>query len=72
MTDIATYEKSYKSMWGEIERARKERDDALKIVDVARDLVIALQHDFDARTTVASLVTHNAFNKLSSRLADLR
>ena len=70
MTDAATYEKSYKRMWDDIARARKERDDALKIVDVARNLVVALEHDFNAKTTVASAYTHHAFDILRSRLAD--
>lgn len=68
---MKNYEDSYKRMWEEIALARRQRDDALKMVDVARDLVIALEHDFGAGTTVASIRTHDAFNRLRSRLADL-
>lgn len=67
---IKNYENSYKSLWEEINRTRKQRDDALKMVDVARDLVVALEHDFGAGTTVASLRTHDAFNRLRSRMFD--
>lgn len=71
MQAIKNYEASYSRMWGEIGRARKERDDALKLIDVARDLVISLEHDFGDGTTKVSLKTNDAFNRLRSRLADL-
>lgn len=74
MTDaerIQNYEDSYKRLWLEVERARKQRDDALKMIDVARDLILTLEYDFGAKTTVASARTHDAFNQLRSRLADL-
>ncbi len=53
-------------MWGEIEKVRRERDDALELADVARDLVIALEHDMGSGDTKVSLATHTAFNKLRS------
>jgi hypothetical protein len=68
--EIENYEKSYTSLWGEIERARRERDNAKKMIDVARDLVIAIEHDLRGGTTVVSLKTHDTFNRLRSRLAD--
>jgi hypothetical protein len=68
---MKNYENSYKRMWEAIAHADRRRDEALKIVDVARDLVIALEHDFGAGTTIASIQTHDAFNKLRSRLRDL-
>lgn len=68
---IKVYEASYKRMWEEIGRARQERDRALNALDAAHDLAIALGHDFQTGTTVASLKTHDAFNALRSRLRDV-
>lgn len=68
---MKNYENSYERMWVEIARADRRRDEALKIVDAARNLVIALEHDFGTGATVVSIRTHDAFNRLRSRLADL-
>jgi hypothetical protein len=65
---IKNYERSYQSMWDEIARARRERDNALKIVDATRDLIIALEKDFSDGTTKTSFDTSNKFNLLRSLL----
>jgi hypothetical protein len=62
------YAKSYGSMWGEINRARKERDDALQIVDCCADLLISLRHDMGDGTTKVTLRTMDAFNALRVRI----
>lgn len=73
MTDaerMKNYEQSYKSMWDDIGRARRDRDNALKAVDGARDLIMSLRHDMGDETTKVSLRTMDALNKLQSRLSD--
>ena len=68
---MKNYEQSYKRMWLDIERIRKQRDEAMKFLDLTRDLIIALEHDFGDGATKASIQTHDAFNRLRSRMADL-
>lgn len=68
--EIENYERSYKSMWDEIFRVRKQRDDVVKFDDVARDFILAFERDLHAGKTVISIQTHDAFNRLRSRLVD--
>lgn len=70
MATAETYERSYKSMWDEIARARRERDQARGLADAARDLVLALDHDLQSGETKVSVRAHDAFNRLASRLDD--
>ena len=49
-TPIENYERSYRSMWDEINRARAERDAARVAVEAGTDLAIAVRHDIGTGT----------------------
>ncbi len=67
--DIANYERSYKSMWREIERCRRECNEATAMNNAIRDLAIALRHDLGIGTKVSE-ETMNALNRIESRLVE--
>lgn len=69
MDALANYERSYKSMWREIEQLRRQRDAGHALDDAVRDLAIALRHDLGSGTK-ASEETLSALNRIESRLAD--
>lgn len=56
MTEKENYERSYKSMWDEIRRARRERDVLESQAAAGRDLAIALRHDMGTGTKVSESV----------------